>query len=441
MTNTHDNLAATGSPTPTRAPNAPQPRDLLKVTLARLFGTMLEFYDHFIYGTAAALIFPKVFFAGLPSDVALILSLIIYGIAFVSRPLGAMIFGHYGDKLGRKTILVLVLMIMGLATFAIGLLPSYDTAGMTGAILLVVLRLLQGIALGGEWGGAALMVSEYTKGLKIQGLLGSVVQIASPLGFLLASGTFALVTHFSTEATLLTLTWRFPFLLSAVLVIIGLYIRRSIDESPEFEANKAQMEANHQPLKLVFTRYRKNLALAIGSRIGSYVAFYVFALFPLVYLPFIGIDKSVALNATIIAALGQASGIPLFGWLSDKWSTRGVLLLGAVLNALVTIVFFMLLNTHSEALIYLAAFMGLFALAALWAPLAAHFPKMFPVAVRFTGAGVGFQAAGILGGAIAPTICVALMKSMGSPWGVAGYLIALLVLLFACVWMTRTEEG
>ena len=175
---------------------------LLQVTLASLFGTMLEFYDHFIYGTAAAVIFPTVFFAGLDKDLALLLSLAVYGIAFVSRPLGALLFGHFGDRIGRRTILIVVLVLMGTATFLIGCLPSFETAGMFGACALVFLRLMQGIALGGEWGGAALMVNEYCRGTRYQGLLGSIVQIASPLGFLCASGVFAIVTYVSTSQSL-----------------------------------------------------------------------------------------------------------------------------------------------------------------------------------------------------------------------------------------------
>lgn len=414
---------------------------LLKVTLASLSGTMLEFYDHFIYGTAAAIVFPSVFFSGLDPQLALLLSLIIYGIAFVSRPLGALIFGHYGDRIGRKRILVVVLLMMGIATFLIGCLPSYAAAGTFGAVALVFLRLMQGIALGGEWGGAALMVSEYTKGSKHQGFLGSIVQIASPLGFLLASGVFALVTHFSTKEELLEWTWRYPFFASAVLVVLGIYIRSQIDESPEFENLKNQVDLKtHNPVKEVVVRHSRSLLLAVGTRIGSDAAFYVFALFPLVFLPFLGVDRQIALNASILASVGQACGIPLFGWLSDKYSTRSVLAAGAVLNIVWTVVFFVLLSTKDPASIYFASFMALFLLAALWAPLATHLPKMFPTQVRFTGAGVGFQAAGILGGAIAPTVCLFLLELTGNQWGVVVYLSSLLLLALYCTLKSEAQH-
>ena len=416
-------------------------KKLLKVTLASLSGTMLEFYDHFIYGTAAAIVFPSVFFSGLDPKLGLLLSLIIYGIAFVSRPLGALIFGHYGDLIGRKKILVIVLLMMGAATFLIGCLPSYATAGTFGAVALVCLRLMQGIALGGEWGGAALMVSEYTKGSKHQGLLGSIVQIASPLGFLLASGVFAIVTHFSTHEQLLEWTWRYPFFASAILVLLGLYIRTQIDESPEFENMKSEIDLkDHNPVKVVIKEHWQNVLLAVGTRIGSDAAFYVFALFPLVFLPAIGVDRQVALNASILASVGQACGIPLFGWLTDKFSTGAVLSWGAVLNIIWTIIFFELLLTKSPMCIYFASYMALFFLAALWAPLATHLPRMFPTEVRFTGAGVGFQAAGILGGAIAPTICLFMLDLTGNQWGVVVYLCALLLLALFCTLKSKAHH-
>jgi MFS family permease len=416
---------------------ATQDRSLVRVTLASLAGTTLEFYDHFIYGTAAALVFPKVFFAQMTPELALALSLLTYGIAFVARPLGAIIFGHFGDRIGRKNVLVAALLIMGLATFLIGCLPGYATAGALGAYCLCALRLLQGIALGGEWGGAALMVNECAKDSKHKGLLGSMVQLASPIGFLLASGVFAIITATVSEQAFLSWGWRIPFLASAILVLVGLYVRLSISESPEFMEKKAAADAEESaPIFTVLKNHWRRLLLAIGTRIGSDIAFYVFALFPLVYLPHIGVSKQVALQASIAAALGQACGIPLFGYLCDKFSTRSVLALGAVANLVWAFVFFGLLDLRETGTILAAAFVALFLLAAMWAPLAAHLPRMFPVEVRFTGAGLGFQAAGILGGALAPTICVMLLKDYGSALPVSLYLGSTLVLALLCILLT-----
>ncbi len=420
------------------ADSAGSRKSLLRVTSASLAGTTLEFYDHFIYGTASALVFPKVFFAQMTPQLALLLSLVTYGIAFVARPIGAVIFGHFGDRIGRKNMLVVALFIMGLATFLIGCLPGYATAGALGAYCLCALRLLQGIALGGEWGGAALMVNEFAKDSKYKGFLGSMVQLASPIGFLLAGGIFALLTSLLSEQAFLSWGWRVPFLISAILVIVGLYIRLSITESPEFLANRKLAPAHDAvPIRAVLQHHWRRLLLAIGTRIGSDIAFYVFALFPLVYLPHIGIPKQVALHASIAAALGQACGIPIFGYFCDKFSTHAVLAFGAIANLIWVCVFFSLLDTGSTFIILAAAFIALFLLAAMWAPLAAHLPRMFPVEVRFTGAGVGFQAAGILGGALAPGICLTLLNNHGTP-SISMYLGATLVLALCCVSMSRS---
>ncbi len=415
-----------------------KPRNLMRVTFASLAGTTLEFYDHFIYGTAAALVFPKVFFPQMTPQLALLLSLATYGIAFVARPLGALIFGHFGDRIGRKNMLIAALFIMGLATFLIGCLPDHATSGVLGAYSLCVLRLMQGIALGGEWGGAALMVSEYAKDSKYKGLLGSMVQIASPIGFLLASGIFAVLTALISEESFLSWGWRIPFLASSILVIVGLYIRHSIEESPEFlERRKIAPQNENVPIYTVLKHYWHRLLLAIGTRIGSDIAFYVFALFPLVYLPHLGIPKQVALHASIAAALGQAVGIPIFGYFCDRFSTRTVLAFGAVANLIWAFAFFALIDIQDTGIILMAAFIALFLLAAMWAPLATHLPNMFPVDVRFTGAGVGFQTAGILGGALAPSICVTLLNNFNSTFPVSVYLGATLILAFFCILMTR----
>lgn len=404
---------------------------LLKVTGASLVGTTLEFYDHFIYGTAAVLIFPHIFFKGLSPDTALTLSLLTYGLAFISRPLGAIIFGHFGDKLGRKKILVVVLIIMGVSTFLIGLLPNYATAGSFSAYALCFLRLMQGIALGGEWGGAALMVDEYAKNNKYRSLLGSMVQLASPLGFLIASLVFVIVNHFFNN--LYDIAWRIPFLLSFILVIVGIYVRSNIDESPEFKTPNNK----NIPIAIVFSKHLKAIILTIGTRVGSDIAFYVFALFPLFYLPQIGVEKEVALNVSIAAAIGQAIGVPIFGYYCDKLGTKKILFYGAILNIIYVFIFFSLLDSKNNLLIITAGFLGLFCLSSLWAPLASHLPKMFPVEVRYSGTGLGFQAAGILGGAIAPTICFSLYRYFNSSFAVSIYLSITLVIALICTILTK----
>lgn len=415
-------------------------KTLARVTFASQVGTTLEFYDHFIYGTAAALVFPKVFFVQNTPAIALLLSLVTYGIAYAARPLGALIFGHFGDRIGRKNMLVLALLIMGLATFLIGVLPSYSTAGVLGGILLCILRLMQGIALGGEWGGAALMVAEYAKDSKYRAFLGSMVQLSAPIGFLMASGVFAIISYFTSEEQFFSWGWRIPFLASAVLLVVGLYIRKTIEESPEFIKNQ-KYTPKHQkaPISILIKNHWKTLLLAIGTRIGSDAAFYVFALFLQIYLPMRGLPKSLALQASIVASIGQIAGIPIFGHLADKHSTRSVMAVGAVLNIIWAFVFFQLVDTMNPTIILFASFMALFILATMWSPLAAHYPAMFPVEIRFTGAGVGYQTASIFGGAIAPTICYALVSTYNSTLPISFYLAAILLIGFICILLTPTH--
>ena len=415
--------------------HVPKNKRMFKVTLASMSGTMLEFYDHFVYGSAAAVVFPAVFFVSMPPTVALLLSLVTYSVAFIARPLGALVFGYFGDKVGRKNVLIVALLIMGGATFLIGCLPDYATAGSFGAVALCILRLLQGVALGGEWGGAALMVNEYTTSPKLKSILGSIVQVASPLGFLLASGTLSLISDLGGEAFLLGGGWRIPFLASAVLVVIGFYMRFGIEESPEFLERKE--ESRPAPLMDVVKNHGREVLLAIGTRIGSDTAFYVFAMFPLVYLPRIGITSGSALLVGVFASLGQMVGTPIFGWLCGRWGTRKVLIVGAVVNMLYAFAYIFLLDTQNPTIVLAGAFVSLFCLAMLWAPLASHLPAMFPVHVRYTATSIGFQMAGVFGGALAPTICLMLLENTGTAMSVPVYLGATLLLALLCTIKTK----
>jgi metabolite-proton symporter len=428
-------LSTAGAPLAQPASGATAPKPSMKrVAGASLAGTTLEFYDHFIYGSAAALVFPKLFFSTASPTTALLLSLASYGVAFVARPFGAALFGHFGDKLGRKWVLVVTLMLMGLSTFTIGLLPSAASVGLLAPMLLVALRILQGLALGGEWGGAALMVNEFDPTGKRRGFYGSLVQIAAPIGLLLANGMFAAVTWWLDEPAFMSWGWRIPFLSSALLIGVGLYIRMGLTESPLFEKMEKEEKKGHAPLMEVLRHHKKAVGLALGSRIGSDIAFYVFTLFLLVYLPQqLHLPKSIGLQAVLVGAVAQIIGIPLFGHLSDKIGRRPILLGGALAGIVWAFVFFMLVNTGSTPLILLAAFVAMFIVAAMFSPLASFIPEMFPTKVRCTGSSIGFQLAGIFGGAPAPLIVVPLVAAFGSSLPVSIYLALALALIVVCV--------
>lgn len=422
----------TASSPPTNSP--------AKVATASLVGTCLEYYDHLIFGTAAALVFPNIIFSQNNSRTALLMSLVLYGLAFIARPVGAVIFGHFGDRIGRKKVLSITLVLMGGGTFLIGALPTYASAGILAPIMLTLLRLIQGLALGGEWAGAAIMVSE--SGTQSKGLLGSSVQVASPIGFLLANLVFAFLVGVISEEDFLSWGWRLPFFASIALVIFGLYVRSSLAESPEFlDQHISQKSSRDLPITRVLRDHYGKLAVAVGARAGSDIAWYIFSLFLQIYVLHIGVPKSVALHAGIFGAITQVFAIPFFGYLADRWSSQTVLSLGAIAGIGWSFIFFQLVDTKDPLLIIIACVVGMFIQAALWAPLASFLPQMFPTDVRYSGAGLGFQLAGIVGGAFAPLIAISLLDTFDTSLSVAIYTaVALALVLVAVACVSRTSK-
>ena len=416
-----------------RVPAAKAPSSVRKVIVASLIGTSLEWYDFFIYGTAAALVFNQLFFPTFEPLVGTLLAFTTYAVGFIARPLGGLVFGHYGDRIGRKNVLVVTLLLMGIATFAIGLLPTYATIGVWAPILLVALRFLQGLGLGGEWGGAVLMTLESGDPAR-RGLNASWPQVGVPLGLLLANGVLSLMGALTDEPAFLSWGWRVPFLLSGLLVLVGLWIRMTIAESPLFREVEESDTKVGAPIMEVLRSYPKQVLLAVGARVGVDVAFYTFVLFVTTYVAtYLKLPRNYALNAVLIAAAVQVALIPFFGSLSDRLGRRPVYLAGAIGAAVWVFVFFAMLDTGQFALIALAVVLALVFHAAMYGPQAAFISEMFPTRVRYTGASMGYQLAGIIGGALAPIISVALLDRFDTSIAVSVYAVAMLLVTIICV--------
>jgi MFS transporter, MHS family, shikimate and dehydroshikimate transport protein len=397
-----------------------------RVIAAAFIGTLIEWYDFFLYGTAAALVFNKLFFPTFDPVAGTMAAFGTYAVGFFARPIGGIIFGHFGDKIGRKSILIVTLLMMGLATFGIGLLPTYNQIGVAAPILLVFLRIVQGLALGGEWGGAVLMTVEHSEGHR-RGFAASWPQAGSPAGLILGTGVFAFFAA-RPEAEFLSWGWRVPFLLGILLTAVGFFIRFGVGESPVFHEMKAREQSAKWPVLEAFRTEWKNILITIGARMAENASFYVFTVFLLSYgTTFLELPKSIFLNAVLIAAACEFFTIPMFGALSDRFGRRPIYIFGTVFLALSAFPFFWLLNTKSALLINLAV-VAVMAIghAAMYAPQASFFSELFSTKVRFSGASLGAQISAPLAGGLAPLICTALIEiGQGDPWLVSIYLILL----------------
>jgi MHS family shikimate/dehydroshikimate transporter-like MFS transporter len=418
-----------------------------KVVFASFLGTTIEWYDFFLYGTAAALVFNRLFFPTVEPMTGTLAAFATYSVGFFARPIGGVVFGHYGDRLGRKSMLVTTLMMMGVATFLIGALPTYEQAGIWGPVLLVLLRFVQGFGVGGEWGGAVLMAVEHSRPGR-RGFHASWAQAGVPVGMLMATGVFALCTRLP-EADFLAWGWRIPFLAGIVLLGVGLYIRISVMESPLFQAAAAQAAPERSPPILeVVRRYPRNVLLAMGMRFGENACFYVFSVFVLSYCTErLGLARGMVLNGVMLASALQLVTIPLYGALSDRVGRRPVYLGGAVGLALFAYPFFLALNTKSTAMIWGAMVVGLALIhAAMYGPQAAFFSELFGTRVRYSGASLGYQLASPLAGGLAPLIATKLLLwSGGAPWPVAVYLAVMALITMISVLLAEetahTELG
>ncbi|MEV0259584.1 MFS transporter [Streptomyces sp. NPDC050732] len=421
---------------------------IVRIVAASLVGTTIEWYDFFLYGSAAALVFNSLFFPSSDPLVGTLLSFLTYAVGFAARPLGGLVFGHYGDRLGRKKLLVISLLMMGGATFAMGLLPTHATIGVGAPVLLTVLRLVQGFALGGEWGGAVLLVSEHG-GDRNRGFWASWPQAGAPGGNLLATGVLALLAAVQSEEAFLAWGWRVPFLLSGVLVMIGLWIRISVSESPVFlaaqekaAAAEAAGEREKPPVVEVFRKSRREVLTAIGVRFGENISYYILTAFVLVYVTVhLDLPKSDALNAVLIGSAFHFVTIPLWGALSDRVGRRPVTLIGALGMAGWAFAFFALVDSRSFPVIALAVTVGLLFHGAMYGPQAAFISEMFDTKVRYSGASMGSQLASIIGGALAPIIAVELLRDYDSALPVALYMSAAALVTAVTVRFARETRG
>ncbi len=409
-----------------------------RVVLAGFIGTTVEWYDFFLYGTASALVFNKLFFPTFDETAGTLMAFGTYAVGFFARPVGGLVFGHYGDKLGRKSMLVTTLILMGVATFAMGLLPTYETLGVWAPILLVALRFIQGFGVGGEWGGAVLMAVERDEHGK-RGFHASWVQAGVPVGLLLANAMFQIFSSLP-EASFLSWGWRVPFLIGGALLGVGLFIRLKVMESPVFQ--RAQAETTPPPAMPIVTVLREhpgNVLVAMGARFAENAFFYIFTVLVLSYgTQQLGMSKTSLLNAVLIGSAVQLVVIPWFGALSDRVGRRPVYLGGAMFLMLFAMPFFWMLDTRSPLVVSLAVVLGLVGHSAMYGPQAAFFSELFSTRVRYSGASLGYQLASPLAGGLAPLIATQLLGwSGGAPWPVVVYLAFMSVVTLVSVFLAR----
>ena len=414
---------------------------LKRAIIASTVGTAIEWYDFFLYGLVTAIVFGKLYFPQEDPLSGQLLSFGVYFIGFIGRPIGAFIFGHYGDRIGRKATLIATLMTMGIATFLVAFVPSYASIGIWGGIILTVLRVLQGIGVGGEWGGSVLLSMEWAKTPGSRGYVASWPQFGVPCGLLLSNLAFLAFSAISGDQ-FITWGWRIPFILSIVLVGVGLWIRLGILETPTFSRLLAEKKIEPQPIVEVWKRNWKEIIVSAFVRMAEQAPFYIFTTYVYAYgTGVLKVDRNFLLIAVMAASVLSFVSIPLSGHISDLIGRKKMYMLGAVVTGIWGFVYFGMLNTGSAVVIFIAIFLSLIPHDMMYGPQAALIAESFTGRLRYSGASLGYQLASIIAGGPAPIIATALYKDYGTPYAVAGYILVCAIVSIVAAAIMKDYTG
>ena len=422
-----------------------QNKNMRKVALTALAGTSIEWYDFFLYGAAAALIFPTAFFGEIPESTALILSLLTFAAGFIARPIGGIIFGHFGDKIGRKKTLIIALILMGVASTLIGLLPTYAMIGVAAPILLTLLRFAQGLAIGGQWGGAMLLVTESAP-VNQRGFYGAYAQAGVPIGVILANLAYIIIGALVSDEAFYSWGWRIPFLASAVLIGLSMYIQLTMEDTKAFQDlqksninNNENIKVKKSPIIEAIRKYPKRISLAAGAFLSVQVTFYILIAFILAYgVKSTDLVRDEMLTAVLIGSAVMVPSLFLFSAYSDRNGRKGIFILGSITTAIWAFALFPLVDTGNFWFTVLAITFGLVFIAMMYGPQAAFFTELFSTEVRYSGANLGYQMGAILGGAFAPTIATKLWTDFDIFWVSVYIATASILTLVSVLFLTET---
>lgn len=404
-----------------------------RAALASVIGTTIEWYDFFLYNTAAALVFPQIFFPASSTYAGAMQSFATYAVGFAARPVGAAIFGHWGDRIGRKATLIITLLVMGLASAFVGILPGTATIGWLAPLLLVVMRVVQGIAIGGEWSGSVLLAMEWGAQDR-RGLLASSAQVGVPVGLVLGTGGMTLLSATLSPDAFNSWGWRIPFLASLVLVAVGLVIRLKILETPMFAKMVVEQKVVRAPVMHAIRHHWREILLSAGARFSEQLPFYLFTAYVLKYLKDRGgFSGTFTLNAVLVGAVCALAAIPYFSHLSDRVGRKRVYLTGTVLMGLFAFPYFAVLTHGGHALVFVTIVLSLVLHAMQYGPQAALIGESFPTHLRYGGAGLGYQLASVFAGGPAPLLATWLLHETGTPYSISVYMVVAVAITLTCV--------